>query len=480
MQYSVVNSTKIDLSDRIDAEYFEPSYLSLENTIKKKQVFPLRKYVQLVSSAFYPAATHLYEFGDVPFIRCVDCINYPVISSQQNGSFERIPQDFIDEYRNVQTLKENEIVITKVGTPCYASIVSGIDEVALSRTVLGVKHIKGIDPFYLTAFLRSKYGFQQLYRQRELTIQYQLTLERVGKVLIFKPENENFEKLIAKIFKVSQEQTTYSQKLYRKAEEKLLDELGLLDWQPPHQLTFVSDLASATSAERLDAEYFQPKFDHFLKNSKSEFVPLSKLTKNLSNGKTPAKDEYTDSGVPILKVGGIAGKWLIDESDEYVTESWAENNKKGSVKTFDLLMICAAHHPKYIGQCGLWVKEKKTPVRAVGELIILRFTDSVLPGYMTVYLNLEIVRSVVQKYIRGNTAHLYPRDLQNLPVPILSMKTQQKIHDGVFTAYNARQVSKQLLDIAKSAVEISIERNETAAETWLKKELQKLGLENYL
>ena len=36
-------------------------------------------------------------------------------------------------------------------------------------------------------FLRCKYGFEQLYRQRELTIQYQLTLSRIKSIDIYIP-----------------------------------------------------------------------------------------------------------------------------------------------------------------------------------------------------------------------------------------------------------------------------------------------------
>ena len=82
-------------------------------------------------------------------------------------------------------IDEDDIIITKVGSPCYASIVYEHDVVALSRTVMGLKNITEVNPLYLLAFLRSKYGFQELYREREQTIQFQLTLERVRKISIY-------------------------------------------------------------------------------------------------------------------------------------------------------------------------------------------------------------------------------------------------------------------------------------------------------
>ena len=116
-------------------------------------------------------------------------------SRNTNG---KIPTSFANDCKNIKRLTKGEIVITKVGTPCYASIIHDIDDVALSRTVLGLKSIKSIDPYYLVSFLRSKYGFLQLLRERELTIQFQLTLDRVNGILIFKPKNKELENLISK------------------------------------------------------------------------------------------------------------------------------------------------------------------------------------------------------------------------------------------------------------------------------------------
>ena len=269
MKNSVVNSSKIDLGDRIDAEYFEPSYLDNENSLKKLGAKPLSEYCRLVSSAFYPSATELYATGEMPFIRCVDCIDFPTITSLQNDTFERLPLSFIKNNKTIKVLKNEDIVITKVGSPCYASIIYGLDEVALSRTVLGIYKIKNIDPFYLTVFLRSRYGFEQLIREQELTIQYQLTLERVGRILAYKPKNKNTENLFRNLFIKSQHLNHESTEEYKKAEALLLDELGLLNWKPKHRLSFIKNFADTQASGRIDAEYFQPMFEEIVEAVKS-------------------------------------------------------------------------------------------------------------------------------------------------------------------------------------------------------------------
>ena len=148
MQYSIVDYSEIDLGNRIDAEYFQPTYLHIEEELIQSDAIPLREFCSITGSAFYPAATHLYEIGDLPFMRCVDCISYPVITTRQDQRFEKIPIDFANDHKNIKRLSKGEIVITKVGSPCYASIIHDINDVALSRTVLGLKSIKNIDSYY--------------------------------------------------------------------------------------------------------------------------------------------------------------------------------------------------------------------------------------------------------------------------------------------------------------------------------------------
>ena len=169
LECSEIMKSMINFGDRYDAEYFTKDYLLMTNLLSHVTTKKLGKLAMPVSSAFYPAATHLYSVGDTPFIRCVDCISYPIITTEQDSRFEKIPYDFALESKGVSFVNREDIIVTKVGTPCFASVLQDYSEVALSRTVLGLTKIKEVDPYYLMVFLRSRYGFNQLFRQRELT-----------------------------------------------------------------------------------------------------------------------------------------------------------------------------------------------------------------------------------------------------------------------------------------------------------------------
>lgn len=368
MKNSIVNSSKIDLGDRIDAEYFEPSYLNNENRLKKLNAKPLSDYCRLVSSAFYPSATELYASGEMPFIRCVDCIDFPAITSLQNETFERLPLSFIKENKTIKILKDGDIVITKVGSPCYASVVHGINEVALSRTVLGVYKIKDIDPFYLTVYLRSKYGFEQLVRERELTIQYQLTLERVGRILLYKPNDKNLEKLLRDLFIKSQSFNREATEKYRNAEQILLSELGLLNWKPKHRLSFVKKYSDTDSAGRIDAEYFQPMYEEIVKAVTSSKT-YSALGDNVSIKKCtePGSEAYQDSGIPFLRVSNLSKFGPNSDNQQFISEALYESLKSHQPKKGEILLSKDATP-------GIAYYLKDSPAKMIPSGGILRLT----------------------------------------------------------------------------------------------------------
>jgi len=475
MKSSIVNSSKIDLGDRIDAEYFEPSYLENENRLKNVNAKPLSDYCRLVSSAFYPSATEYYANGEMPFIRCVDCIEFPAITSLQNDTFERLPRSFIKGNKTIKILKNGDIVITKVGSPCYASVIYGLDEVALSRTVLGVFKIKDIDPFYLTVYLRSKYGFEQLVRERELTIQYQLTLERVGRILTYKPTSESFEKLIRQIFIQSQSFCITSAEQYKKAEDTLLDELGLLHLKPRHRLSFIKNFSDTQARGRIDAEYFQPMYEEVVKAIKSsknhaclgDIVSIKKCIE-------PGSEAYQDAGIPFLRVSNLSKFGINNDNQRFLSESLYDTLKMHQPKKDEILLSKDATP-------GIAFYLKDTPGRMIPSGGILRVSvkdvDRVRPEYLTLVLNSIVVQKQIERDAGGSIInHWLVDQVKNTLIPLLPASVQKAISDKVDESFSNREQSKRLLDIAKRGVEIAIEKNEKDAHGWIDAELKKLNI----
>jgi len=470
MKFSVVNSSIIDLGDRIDAEYFEPSYLENENRLKKATAKPLSTYCSLVSSAFYPAATGYYVSGEMPFIRCVDCIEFPAITHIQDDTFERLPHSFVKENRTIKVLKDGDVVITKVGTPCYASIIYGLDKVALSRTVLGVCKIKDIDPFYLTVYLRSKYGFEQLFRERELTIQYQLTLDRVGRILIYRPVDEAFQKTIRQVFIESQSLCIKGIERYAEAEKTLLSELGLFHWNPKTQLSFVKKFSDTKSADRIDAEYFQPMYDEIVKAVKSakSYARLGDLV-SIKKCIEPGSEAYQDSGVPFVRVSNLSKFGINDDNQQFISESLYEGLKMHQPQKGEILLSKDATP-------GIAYYLSDVPGKMVPSSGILRLTvkdaAKIIPEYLTLVLNSVIVQKQIERDVGGSVInHWLVDQVKNTIVPVLDDSVQKEISGKIAESFLKRKQSRSLLEIAKVGVEMAIEKSEEEALKWINQEV---------
>ncbi|MGC8964307.1 MAG: hypothetical protein ACP5KI_02940 [Brevinematia bacterium] len=59
--------------------------------------------------------------------------------------------------------------------------------------------------------------------------------------------------------------------------------------------------------------------------------------------------------------------------------------------------------------------------------------------------------------------HWKPEQVKRLQIPLLPLSTQQKIAQLVQKSHEARKKAKELLEVAKRAVEIAIESDENKA-----------------
>lgn len=154
-------------------------------------------------------------------------------------------------------------------------------------------------------------------------------------------------------------------------------------------------------------------------------------------GKTAPRGGYPTEGVRILKVKNVRGNRINWNEKFFVTEEFyrsAEN--KASVREGDILMLCSAHSKVYIGRVDIInrfpndAREDDDRCICVGELIIIRADpDRVLPAYLITYFRLPAVQEKIQKMVKGQSAHLYPKDLMELDVVLPSREIQESLAD---------------------------------------------------
>ncbi len=467
LECSEVFFSQIDLGDRFDAEYFAKEYIRVAQNLENVHTKKLGAFANFVASAFYPAATQLYSIGDTAFVRCVDCIDFPIITAEQEDRFEKIPYSFGTANKGVSFLTQGEIVITKVGTPCYASIVEDYETVALSRTVLGLSKIKGIDPYYLMVFLRCKYGYEQLYRKRELTIQYQLTLPRVKAVDVYLATSD-FQKVIRHLCEQYRDVKAKAANLYTKAEATLARNISCFDVSISDQSMSIKTFReSFLTNGRLDAEYYQPKYDRL-------FAALAAFTTKQLGGTNgiadiqksiePGSESYGVEGIPFVRVSDVT-KLGISEPEIKLPMDIVEHPEALFPKKDSILF-------SKDGSVGIAYKLEEDAQFITSSALLqltIKDTEEVLPDYLTLVLNSPAVQLQAERAASGAVIqHWKPSEIQQVIIPILDMSEQQKLSQMVQQSFFLRRQSEQLLDYAKRAVELAIEQGEDAAMAWLK------------
>lgn len=461
LEISEVRLSDIDLGDRFDAEYFSKQDLAIATMLKKRGSDELRAFGEFVASAFYPAATELYSVGDVPFIRCVDCISYPVVTHRQDNLFERIPSAFVANNKGVSSLNRGEIVITKVGSPCYASIVHEHDSVALSRTVMGIAKIHGIDPYYLLAFLRSKYGFSQLMRQRELTIQYQLTLERVKRILVFKPSIEfqaRIRELVYQFVDCEQKSATK----YLESEKALIDELGFAGWTPTGEATSIKNYSAFVLVERFDAEYFQPKYDAIegkIRGYRGGAIMASDaLVAGLVNEATETLEHYVELA-DIGASGAIAG----------CTSATFGELPSRARQRMETGQVIVSSIEGSLDKCALVTPEFDKALCSTG---FHRFRSTLINAEtLLLIFKSWPIQQLMKRGCSGTIlSAILPGELSRVPLPLVDPKVQRDLAAKVQSSFALRAESRRLLDLAKRAVETAIDQGEEKAIKQIRKD----------
>lgn len=315
-----------------------------------------------------------------------------------------------------------------------------------------------ISPEYLTAFLSCKYGIQDIKRRARQSInQTNVNPEEVKEIFIpmFSSRLQskvtiNFDEAHDLLFK--------SQELYSQAEKLIVNELGLESFETNYQSINVKSFNdSFLTTGRLDAEYYQPKYDQIIKKIKS--APYDKLS-NLAyiiKSIEPGSEAYQEIGIPFYRVSNLTKFGLTQPNihlNEYKYIDIIRPRKDTILLTKD-------------GTVGVAYKVTED-IEGItsGAILHLNIKDKtiILPDYLTLVLNSIVVQLQAERDAGGSIIqHWKPSEIEEVVIPMLDMEVQQKIAELVQQSFQLKSESEQLLEDAKRLVEYAIEDGEDKA-----------------
>lgn len=441
MTYSIIQKSQLEGALRLDAEYYCVSFSMKIKSLSGRDVTSLIQY---------GTSQDLNESNK----------GYPVLRLNEfQGYFAGIPAKYCDKISNkvFESLKlqQNDVLICRTnGNPKLvgkAAMVMEDTDAAFASYLFRVRPNNYISSPCLTIFLNSLIGRQQIEKYLMPSIQSNFSPAKFReiKIPLF---NLDFQKYINELFLSSYLLYKRSQTFYRQAENLLLEELGLKDFDEGNDLFSVVKLSEVQKANRIDAEYFQEKYNELQLIIKDKSQNLTKALEVVPAQFNPhlqpeKKFKYTELADINSSIGTI-------ENGTEILGKEAPSRAKRLLKTNDVIVssiegslekvaLVSENQKDYLASTGFYQFRSK---KILPEVLLVSAKSIVLQWQFKQNCAGTILTAVLQE------------SLNQMIIPILPQQTQQKIAELVRQSHSARQKSKELLAEAKSKVEEMIEK----------------------
>lgn len=447
---------------RFDSEYYEKRHILDEERVEKDASF-YRSLTQLGltinSSAFYPSIEDYYDTGDLPFIRVAD-----VDSIIDFESCITIPPSLCSEFPTLKEVAPGDIVITKGGSIARVGVVTQAAAACRDIIFINTSKLRKADQDFLGVYFQTSFFNRMLRRSSSQTAQPHLTLTLVRDLPIFQPSSP-FRARIGGLLDAAYSLHDVAMTTCTQAEDLLLSELGLKDWQPEEPLSYEATSSQTFAAGRLDAEHFKPMYNDLVGRLQDTRLPIGKLQDvvlPIRNG-FDCRD-FVEEGTPYIRVGDVSLGRINLESCNRVPVRPDQVSKDVGIMAGDVLFTRKGS----FGNCAVATNECEDAIIS-SEIMRLRLcAKDLLPEYLALYLNSIAGKLQVLQRVHGVAFYgISQPGLAEVAVCKLPVHIQQKLADAVKQSHLASDESKALLEKAKRAVEIAIEQGEVEAGDYL-------------
>lgn len=448
---------------RTESEFFKKEDLAILSRLGNLDVATLEDgLVETVTDGTHYTPTYVDE--GIPFLSAINvkenCFNptagYKFISKEEHFQLcKRVHP------------KKGDILLRKVGVgPRWACVIPS-DAFDFSIFVSVALIRSKINPYYLATYLNSKYGQLQLLRFNKGISQPDLHLEDIRKTIV-PLFSHSFYGAIEDVVRKAERSSIESFEKADEAEKYFEQILNIKRINALNSAISVKRLSeSFKDIGRLDAEFFQPKYDILfdeLKKFSCKRLGGPHGIVNIKKSIEPGSNAYQDEGVPFVRVSDVS-KYEITLPEIFLSHGIVDDVEALFPKKNTILF-------SKDGSVGIAYKlEHDENIITSGALLHLtvKNTNEILPEYLTLVLNSPVVKMQAERDSNGAIIqHWKPSEIENVIVPVLDLDKQKELSEMIQKSFALRRQSKQLLEYAKRAVEMAIEQGEDIALAWLK------------
>jgi type I restriction enzyme S subunit len=441
----------LERTHRLDAEYFRREYVECAAHLANMPTARVPDLAKVTDDNHFSISDRFLDEG-IPYYRGKDVSGHFFVEECDSTFIDE--RTFNEKHLVRSHLHKGDILLSIVGTIGELALVSS-DIRATCSCKLAILRMKAHAKF-LAIFLKSKFGALQIQRNTRGAVQMGFLLEDMDQLRV-PVLSDSFMSRIDGLVETARQKTRETSLLYAEAENLLLDELGLKDWHPEDPLSYVAKSSEAFAAARLDAEYFSPSIQQTLDLLHRAGTRVSGISALRRETFTPdARKQFSYIEIGNVCADGTATSEEVWGGEAPSRATWIVHTGDVITSTVRparrLTAIITPAQDGFVCSSGFAVLR---PTRMPAEVLM-------------VYLRLAPVTRLMDLY---TTASMYPaisvENILALPCPLHSDEASAKVAEMVRASFNTKQESLALLEKAKRAVEIAIERGEAAASEYL-------------
>lgn len=445
---------------RFDAEYFQPHYIENEVLIAKKDCKTLDEIADdLRSFGAYSLTNQItYQESGIPFIRCTDV-------KEGYVDFSRVY--YIDDKTNKllwkSKVEKGTVLLCMSGSVgnCAVAEENWGYPVNSNQDIAKIILKDGINPYFVSAFFNSKYGKLQIMRLPIGSVQQHIFLWQL-KTIRVPLVSMGFQEEVANVYKQALTQQKKAEERFVEAEQTLLKEINLEGYRGTDEAISVRNFSEALADNRFDAEYWQPKYDEIEKRvSKVQQEKLGDIVL-VKKGVEVGSEAYADEGKDFIRVSDFT-IYGIEDVEKKISEELYEGLKENyKPKKGEVLFTKD-------GTIGIsFALNEEVDAIVSGAFLRLKPKIKINNNYLALVLNSFYCKAQIERMSGGAIiAHLKPESAMQVKIPMLSEKKQEELAGKVLEALRLRKEAKALLEKAKRAVEIFVEKDEKEAMDFL-------------
>lgn len=454
--WSITKLQRVLDSKRLDANYYLPEYLMVEEKLRKISTFPLMNNFIVSDGNHLTISRYFSNEGDVPYYRGQDISSFFIENSEPVFIPLRIYQDSCMQRSHFQS---GDVLLSIVGTIGSLSLIPSWFGSATGSCKIAILRSKGeYSGGFLAAFLLGKYGQLQVKRETRGAVQMGLILEDIAHIRIPEVSTEIQEE-IGNIVELAIIKNSESKKLLANAQEMINTELGFNQVDIHHPAGYLTQYSEILGNSRSDAEFYHPRYEPKLSrvvSYKNGWLPLKAITKKRLPTYKPSSSmpdyNYIEIGDVNTKDGSVKSNLIAYEE--------LPTNAKILIEGGEILV--SKVRPT---RGAIALLDDELPPRTICSGAFYVCTSNDIHFREIIWMYLRCVRSVFQKYCGGTSYPTIERNyLDNFPVPLFSLEFASEITELIHISRSAQQESRILLEEAKTLVERLIEeeiKNET-------------------